>query len=519
MEIKDGAVSPESSVAALPADAMGRRDRIFVFIALVLGFLLFELILFEGFGISLPIYLVVFYASVFWYLKGKPGGIDKRGLPLLLPIGLLVTCFALYDNRLLAALNFLLLAVLVAFQLATMTGNRLYKTFSLGLLIDLFHTGVALPLINIPAPFLAMKRKHGSARGKGMGQVLIGLAISVPVMAVVLALLSSADAVFERALNSAFNYFHVNVWEYIGKVVLGAFVAVPLFGLLYALRNNKRIGKMKWNINLSRLQAVDATILGTVLVMVCAAYVAFILIQFGYLLNAFSSILPAGFGYAEYARRGFLELMAVVCVNLFLLAASMLFGKHNGHNSVMKLMETVLVVLTLFLIASAFSKMVLYMDAYGLTLLRLYTSWFMLLCAVVFVAMLIKVHAPKFALTRFCAIAFVALFLALNYANVDALIPQYNIQRFESGKEKTVDVDTFYDLSDSMIPHAVTLLDAKDPKTARMARVLLEDRAAILEDNRWQVFSVARQNAINALRAKGITYHPRPADAETTDGR
>ena len=489
------------------------REKLFVLVAFVLGFLMFELVLFGGFGISMTVYVVLFYAAMFWYFSGKPGGINKEGLPLLIPIGLIAAYYTLFDNGPLEALNFLLLIVLIPLQLATMTGNRLYKTFSLGLLIDLFHVGVALPVVNIPAPFKALGRRQAGGKGRGLGQVAIGLGISVPVLAVVLVLLSNADVVFEKALSGIFSYLNDNVWEYVGKVILGAFAAVPLFGLMHALRHNKAIGAMRRPIHMGRVKVVNPTIVVTVLTTVCLSYLAFIGIQFGYLLNAFSSILPAGFGYADYARRGFFELMGVVCVNLFLLTLSMLFSRRSG---VVKAMESALVVLTLFLIASAFSKMVLYMDAYGLTLLRLYTSWFMLLCAVVFVAMLVKVHVPKFALTRFCFVAFLALFLALNYANVDAIIPQYNIHRYETGKSSYVDVESFYELSDSMIPEAVKLLDTGDPQTARFARVLLEDRAIILKDNRWHEFSVAREAAKNALRTRGIIYHPRPEDAEQT---
>lgn len=488
------------------------KDRLFVLIALLLGFLLFEFILFGGFGISVPVYMTVFYAAVFWYFYGKPSGISRSGLPLLVPIALLSACFGLYDNPVLAVLNFMLLSGLVAFQLAAMSGNRLYKSFSLGLVIDLFHTGVALPLVNIPAPFRALKRKpEASGKANKAGAIAIGLAISVPILAVVLVLLSSADAVFEKAVNSIFKFLGENVMSYIGKLILGIIVAIPLFGLLYALRNNRKISSMKRNINFERIRFIDENIVSTVLVLINVVYLAFIAVQFGYLLNAFSSILPAGFGYASYARRGFFELMGIVCINLCLLSASHLFSKHSARRTTMllKVLETMLVVLTLFLIASAFSKMAMYVDAYGLTLLRVYTSWFMLLCAVVFIAFLVKIHVKKFALTRFCSIAFLALFLALNFTDVDARIPQYNISRYTSGVSKTVDVEQFYNLSDSMIPYVATLLDKGDSKTAAKALELLADRAAIVDDMRWQAFSVSKENARRTLIGRGISYIPR----------
>jgi hypothetical protein len=124
--------------------------------------------------------------------------------------------------------------------------------------------------------------------------------------------------------------------------------------------------------------------------------------------------------------------------------------------------------------------------------------------------MLAKLHAPKFALTRFCGVAFLALFLALSFANVDARIAQYNIDGYESGKYGTVDVETFYGLSDSMVPYAAQLLHDDDRLVARKARELLEDRARIVDDMRWQVFSLAHENARRALIDNDIWYAPRP---------
>lgn len=490
------------------------KDRLFVFLALALGFLFCEFILFEGFGISLPVYMILFYAAVFWYFRGKPEGFKPSGLLLLLPIGLLSAGFALYDDIVLSMLSFLLLYALIVFQLASMTGNRLYRIFSLGLVIDLFHAGVALPLANIPAPFRAFRRST-AANGKPsrLGPVFIGLAISVPILAVVLGLLAGADFVFEKSLNGILTFLNKHITEYVLKVIVGAIIAIPLFGLLYALRNNKRIEGLKFRINLDRVKAVDAGVGCTVLLLLNVVYLAFIAVQFGYLFNAFSSILPADFTYAEYARRGFFELMAVVVINLGVLSLSMLFSRRGGKGgALLRAMEAAQVLLTLLLAVSAMAKMVMYMDAYGLTLMRVCVAWFMVLCAVFFAAIFVKLFVKKFALVRFCFGAFIALFLLLNYADVDARIAQYNVESYRSGDLTKVDVSMLYDLSDSMVPYAAELLEDKDKAVAKQANELLCDRAKILNDNRWQIYSVANQNAKNILKQNGITYKPRPDD-------
>lgn len=509
METRQGNAAAPGGALRAGGDKL--KDRILAAVSLVLGFLLFELVLFEGFGISMPLFVALFYAAAFWYLSGKPGGIEKRGLWLLIPIALLTACYGLYSNLLLAALNTLLLMALVTLQLSTMTGNRLYKSFSLGYIADLFHTAVALPVVNVPAPFRALKRGQGAGKKSGAAPVLIGLVIALPILLAVLALLASADYVFENSLRGLLEFFARHLLEYAVKIIFGAVMGILFFGLMYALRRNKTIKGLKRNVDFTRVRFMDEGVAGTVFVLVNIVYMLFIAVQFGYLFGAFSSILPSGFNHASYARRGFFELMAVSFINLGMLAFSMLFSRRTGRkrSGFLKAMETALVALTLLLLASAFSKMWFYMDAYGLTALRLYTSWFMLLCAVVFTAVLVKLYIPKFALTRFSAAAFVTLYLGLNFLNVDALIPRYNIDLYKSGKAKTVDMTVFYDLSDAAAPYAAELAAGGDPVLAAKAMEYLNGRADLLNDNRWQTFTLDRYRAQQALIKAGVKAEAR----------
>jgi hypothetical protein len=492
--------------ASNPPLAFNGKDKIFVLIAFVLGFLLFDFVLFEGFGIGVPAFTALFYTAAFWYLSGRPSGINKRSLWLLVPIVLLCACFALYDNPFLNGLDFLLLYALVTLQLATMTGNRLYGISLPGLIIDFFNAGVALPLANIPAPFQALRRKPSSGGRIGRAAaVCIGLAISLPVLAVVLALLAGADPVFESGLSDILSFISRHIADYVQKVILGAIAAMPIFGLLYALRVNKKIKSLKVRIDPDKVKLLNSGIAATVLIVLCAAYLAFVAVQFGYLFNAFTSILPAAFTYAGYARRGFFELMGVSVINMGVLAVSMLFSRRVGTGATLiKALETLLIALTLLMVASAFAKMAMYMDAYGLTLPRVYASWFLLLLTVFFIAMLVKQYVRKFALTRFCGAAFLVLFLALNFADADARIAQYDIDGYRAAKFRTVDVDMFYNLSDSMIPYASKLMDSPDQAVANKARKLFAARSRIVGDGRWQVFSRAWENARQTLIAEGF---------------
>ena len=109
------------------------------------------------------------------------------------------------------------------------------------------------------------------------------------------------------------------------------------------------------------------------------------------------------------------------------------------------------------------SKMGMYIGYYGLTRLRVYTSWFMILLLLLFVIVLLR-QFKIFQGTRIAVIGGICLFLALCYSNVDGLIAKYNIERYQAGTLETLDISTFYELSDGAVPYLYELyLDTQDP--------------------------------------------------------
>lgn len=110
----------------------------------------------------------------------------------------------------------------------------------------------------------------------------------------------------------------------------------------------------------------------------------FIAIQFSYLFGSLTDGLPRDFTFAQYARKGFFELVAVTLINLVLLTGNMYFVKASGKklDRAVKILNTILVMSTFIMLLSAHFRMSLYEDAYGFTYLRVLTHAFMgyLLC-------------------------------------------------------------------------------------------------------------------------------------------
>ena len=86
----------------------------------------------------------------------------------------------------------------------------------------------------------------------------------------------------------------------------------------------------------------------------------FIFVQFTYLFGGKTNISAQGFTYAEYARRGFFELIEVAIISLFLLLVieKYIIKEKTGHVLEFKILSTVLVIQVILIMASAFTRFI-----------------------------------------------------------------------------------------------------------------------------------------------------------------
>ena len=111
---------------------------------------------------------------------------------------------------------------------------------------------------------------------------------------------------------------------------------------------------------------------------------------------------------------------------------------------------------TLIITAIGLSKMYMYIKAYGMTRLRVYTSWFMILLLIFFIIIIIR-QLVKFNSSKVIIITFIIAFMMLAYGNIDGQIAKYNISKYEIGEIKMMDRDTINALSDGAAPYLYDL--------------------------------------------------------------
>jgi hypothetical protein len=134
--------------------------------------------------------------------------------------------------------------------------------------------------------------------------------------------------------------------------------------------------------------------------------------------------------------------------------------------------------------------MLLYVNMYGLTRLRVYTLWFMLLLLCVF-AVLVIWHIRPINAGKPIVIVFVLLTLGLFFSNSDGLIAKYNVERYEAGALGSVDTEMLTYMSNAVEPYLIELENnAKDYGVRSGAKIALrirrENDAMSVEESSWR---------------------------------
>lgn len=329
-------------------------------------------------------------------------------------------------------------------------------------------------------PKAAGKLLKNKKAGKNVFLAIAGIFLALPVTIFVLALLSMSDDSFGDLIENCFRSLPDFEMKYIIEFAFAFIVWMYLFGALSSAAEPVAPGYS----DKSRLRIIPGALGYPAVTPVCIFYAIYIVMQFRYFTAAFTGVLPEGFSYSEYARQGFFELCAVAVINLFIIMVLQCFmkrGENDSKTTTLKVYTTAISVFTLFLIASAISKMALYINEMGMTPLRVYTSWFMILLAIVFVLIIISQFTGiKFWKTAFAA--FAVMMGILCFGNIDGMIADYNVTAYETGKLDTVDFGVLEDLGTPAVRHIERLLDSSDHWISESARITLTEIEKYAED-------------------------------------
>ena len=432
-----------------------RGDLVFAFAALPLTFFLVAALwsgLRAGFTLA---YDLIFFALSAYLCR-------KRGFPGAFPsvCGLLALALsAVFICSDAGAVLFLCVPVMLCLSVAWFAGlsGRRVPEGDLGPVS--YVGGPAVEALSA-APksvrtVLSAKGKRRSAAGKA----LLGVICALPLLIVVTALLSRSDAAFENLLGRMVSDPGLRA----AQLLLSLLLTPLLLGFAFALRKDSAETR-----NTQPGRGIDAVILVSGMCLLCAVYLLYLFSQLAYFFSGFLGILPEGAGLttAEYARRGFFELCAIAAINFAALFLALLGArKTEGKVPVALRVPAVFIVLfSLLLIATAISKLLLYIRTYGLSVRRLNAAAFIVFLAAVFIALGLRFFLPRVRVLQVALPAAACVLLALGLADVNRVTAEYNYRLYRSDPKAEVDVAYFAELGGSGVEKLVLL--AEDGKAS-----------------------------------------------------
>ena len=337
------------------------------------------------------------------------------------------------------------------------------KNFSPILLLDYARALCVLPFCALNGLFGALFMGKAKGSGKWIGRILLGVILSCVPTFIVGALLEY-DSGFTNLIKEIFSIKIGDLFTHLFHLLLAIPMGIAIFsvyvssadGLGEEFVTETSLAETRRSVRV--LSSV--TVLTAVLPLVFV-YVVFFISQWKYYVSGFTGVLPEDFSYAEYAREGFFQLCIVSVINFIIILAAAFFIRRKDERSpvILKLITTVLSVFTLILISTAISKMVLYINRFGLTRLRVYSTWFMILLAVLFVLAAVSMYVKRFKPVLASVLVCLAFFSVLALSCPDTLIAEYNVDRYLDGTLETVDIEAMYELGDAAVPAMIRLYE------------------------------------------------------------
>lgn len=479
-------------------------------VALTLG-LIWDLLFYgKPLGVSVFLFVLLLIAALFTLGRIKGMRPVWRNLWLLIPLLFFAAMVFIRANPFLTFLNLVACLASLALFAYFYAAGWVERLGLIGYaMVPLKVAGNALVQ---PASLLSDSVDLEAARERGNRNLLPvarGCLFALPVLLVFGCFLASADLVFAKYVG---DFLHLKFLSDLLERLWRGFIILVIAwivagGLAYAL--NRRHppddeGTLEKALGIvSRVVGPGFVEVAILLTSVNLLFLLFVWIQFVYLFGGQANISAEGYAYAEYARRGFFELLTVS-----ILAQGMILGLHqigrrekDWQRHIFNALSSLMVGLVLIILASAFQRLLLYEAAFGYTQLRLYSHVFMVWLGFAFIWFLgtLWFRPNRFAIGAF--VTSLGFLVTLNVINPDAFIAKQNLARYET----TGKLDAYYltQLSDDAVPILVWKVGQI---TGEEQRILtdhlysrLDRREMQYNWRRWPTFHFSRLRAYKLL--------------------
>ena len=373
-----------------PEIKLAKRDLIFALIFFAVSFIIVDFVFFHGFNLGFTIAFFVLFTATTVYLFDVNTKVSAFSYICgAMSLAGAVT-FSIYNDFLVNSIMLFLVCSLFGIYICSISACIAHNQGSFRMLGDVLKETFVSPFSNgadITGAYGRVMSKNKVSRN-----VIIGIALSLPVLFVIIPLLAGSDAAFENLVKIVLK----NIGKYLLEAIL-ALIVTPLI-ILYAV--SKKCGKHKKKNEKSKSRGViQSPVTVSFLSVISATYVIYLFSQLAYFFSAFSGILPEGYSYSAsvYARRGFFEMFAICVINMVIIAlANILTKRVKGKIPIaVKAISAFILLFTVLILVTAMAKMKLNIEIFGLSKNRLLVSVFMIMIFVIIVFYIIHIFLPN----------------------------------------------------------------------------------------------------------------------------
>ncbi len=360
------------------------------------------------------------------------------------------------------------------------------------------HTGTGLPRLLTRVPWSGL----GSGRGRTLAQIGIGILAAIPLLVLFGVLFADADPIFSDVMRRVVDVDPATVFSHVAATAWWAWVVGGFLWGLFLWRSERPPRTSP------RPVLAPATVI-TALGLLAALFLTFVVVQLRFLFGGRGLVLSTiGLTYAEYARRGFFQLVTAAGLTLpILLAANAQVptGTDARSRQSVRALSVVLLGLLAAVLASAVVRLELYVEAYGLTEARVYAGAVMAWLVATFIWFAVTVlrdRPQRFAIGAI--VAGLATLAVLFVVDPPALVARHDLERAAAGR--AFDARYVASLGLDAVPALAERLGSLAPEDrCTVARQLL-DTAHKIDAYDWRSWSVSttRAGTVLARRRPGL---------------
>lgn len=221
--------------------------------------------------------------------------------------------------------------------------------------------------------------------------IFLGLFIMIPIIFIVLILLITADSYFGSLIDKMIDliYYFVN-YDLIYRMILLIVYFVFYQSVYQNIVYDHNIKK-----NTTHSYYKNTTMYKTILWGLNLLYMLFMISEISKLTTNFFN-LPIQYTYASYAREGFFQLLLIVGINYSLIKLFNFLDSDILNDKNNRKINLWLFINSLLLISNSFYRMILYINAYGLTILRVQVILFLIMTSLLFITMVLRMLKMSF---------------------------------------------------------------------------------------------------------------------------